>query len=138
MSAFPTYITACHLYVWCSRKSKEGIKFPETKPTRSCGPPCSSWQSNQNPLEEWPLLTTELSLQTWISHFFKIKNSTNNYKIFCFFAISPVEQNYIVRVLLLICPESLPLLSTPIPLSIYENYTRAHSSPWNGIKKSFC
>lgn len=59
MSVFLKYASVCHVYAWCSKSSKEGIRFPKTEVADGCESPHEWWESSL-PLQKQVLLTPEL------------------------------------------------------------------------------
>lgn len=49
-------LSACmsvyHVHDWCPGVPEEGVRFPGTRVTDACEPPCGCWESNIGPLEE--------------------------------------------------------------------------------------
>lgn len=47
MNVFPAYMYVHHIYVWCLKKSEEGLESAETEIMNGCEPPSGFWESNQ-------------------------------------------------------------------------------------------
>jgi len=59
MGVLPVCMSVCLIHGWCPWGPDEGVGFPKTGVKDSClEPPYRSWEWNQGPLEEQPLLST--------------------------------------------------------------------------------